>query len=339
MLPAPAPALIRVAAVGDIMWGSTYPWNDGRHLPPADPRPAGLFTPFIDILSTADIAFGNLEGVIVEPDHPGARPKCDGLVKGCFAFRMPPTLAPWLVVAGFDLLSLGNNHVRDFGLAGEDATRAVLDTLGIAYSGREDEVARIRVHGRAVSMFAAATQSTGWSVNRPEPLLAAIGAEKAAGALVIVSFHAGGEGPDYMRTPDARETFIGLNRGHVRAFARAAVAAGADLLLGHGPHVPRGMELVSGRLVAYSLGNFLTWQRFNLSGPNGLTQVLDVTLAADGSFVAGRIHPGRQPEPGGPVPDPEGAVLRLVDELSRLDFPVTGVRVAPDGALIPPESP
>jgi hypothetical protein len=165
-------------------------------------------------------------------------------------------------------------------------------------------------------------------------------AEAGDGAdLVVVSFHGGAEGADRQRVPAGKEEFLGEDRGDLRAFARAVVEAGADLVLGHGPHVVRGMEVIAGRLVAYSLGNFATYGGFNLAGPNGLSLVLEVRLAPDGTFLGGRIHPARQERPGGPRLDPAGAVIPVVRRLSAEDFGAGAVSVADDGALAPPAAP
>ena len=332
--PEPAPE-ITIAAVGDIMLGSTYPYPDGRDLPPPDERPAGLMTPFAPLLQRADIAFGNLEGAIVALDDREARPKCDGLQKGCFAFRMPPALAPQLAHAGFDVLSMANNHVLDFGEAGRAATRATLDGLGIAYSGQRGDIARLSIQGVRVSLIALSNYEHSYNLNALDDATQVIAAETARCDVLIVSFHGGAEGPDRMRVPVGPEYFLGRNRGDLRVFARAAVDAGADLVLGHGPHVVRAIELYRERLIAYSLGNFATYKRFNLTGPNGLAFVLEATLAADGRFLSGRVHPVRQPGLGGPEPDPEGAVMPLLQSLSREDFPETGVDFGLGGEIVP----
>lgn len=324
---------ITIAAVGDIMLGSTYPYVDGRDLPPADERPAGLMTPFVPLLERADVAFGNLEGAIVAATDTAARPKCPGLQKGCFAFRMPPELAPQLKAAGFDFLSMANNHALDFGEAGRAATRATLDELGIVYSGQRGDIARTIVRGRKVSMIALSNYDYAYNLNDLADATAVIAAEAAACDVLIVSFHGGAEGPDKMHVPVGAEYFLGRNRGDLRVFARAAVDAGADLVLGHGPHVVRAMELYKDRLIAYSLGNFSTYKRFNLTGPNGVAFVLEVSLDATGRFLAGRAHALKQLGLGGPVPDPEGAAVRYLHALSREDFPDTGVDLGPGGEI------
>ncbi len=329
---APARGPITVAAVGDVMLGSSFPDETGGLLPPDDG--ASLLSEVAPLLRAADVAFGNLEGPLVDS---GTSEKCARSRPGrCYAFRVPTRYGRRLADAGFDVMSVANNHVGDFGDAGRASTRAVLAANGIRFAGAPGEVARLEVRGVRVALVAFST-SGGTNDVRDLPEAARIVAAAAQEAdLVVVSFHGGAEGADRQHVPPGKEEFLGEDRGDLRAFARAVVAAGADLVLGHGPHVVRGMEVLDGRLVAYSLGNFATYGGFNLSGPNGLSLVLEVRLAADGTFLGGRIHPARQERPGGPRLDPARAVIPVVRRLSREDFGPTAVHVEDDGAIGPP---
>jgi len=323
---------ITFAAVGDVMLGSSFPDETGGLLPPDDG--ARLLDEVAPILRAADVAFGNLEGPLVDS---GTSEKCARSRPGrCYAFRVPARYGRHLAAAGFDVLSVANNHAGDFGDAGRASTRAVLAANGIRWAGAPGEVARLEVRGARVALVAFST-SGGTNDVRDLPEAARIVTAAAADAdLVVVSFHGGAEGADRQHVPPGREEFLGEDRGDLRAFARTVVDAGADLVLGHGPHVVRGMEVYRGRLVAYSLGNFATYGGMNLTGPNGLTLVLEARLAKDGTFVGGFIHPARQERPGGPLPDPSGAVVGLVRQLSEQDFGPTAVTVGDDGRLTPP---
>ena len=126
---------------------------------------------------------------------------------------------------------------------------------------------------------------------------------------------------------EGHESFYGEDRGDLRSFTRAVIGAGADLVLGHGPHVLRGMEVVDGRLVVYSMGNFATYGRFDLSGPLGFTVLLEVSLAEDGRFAGGKLVPTKQEGKGVPFPDDTGRGAKLVRQLTQADFPKTGVRI------------
>jgi hypothetical protein len=77
----------------------------------------------------------------------------------------------------------------------------------------------------------------------------------------------------------------------------------------------------------------------NLSGPNGLTVILEARLAPDGAFLGGRLHAGRQERPGGPRLDPARAVLPVVRRLSREDFGAASVEISDDGTIAPPAAP
>jgi capsule synthesis protein PGA_cap len=328
----PARAPITIAAVGDVMLGSAFPDETGGLLPPDDA--ASLLAEVAPLLRAADVAFGNLEGPLVDA---GTSEKCARSKPGrCYAFRVPTRYGARLADAGFDVMSVANNHAGDFGEAGRASTRAVLAANGIRFAGAPGEVARLEVRGTRVALVAFSTSGGTNDVRDLEEAARIVSAAAADADLVVVSFHGGGEGADRQHVPPGKEEFLGEDRGDLRAFARAVVAAGADLVLGHGPHVVRGMEVLDGRLVAYSLGNFATYGGFNLSGPNGLSLVLEVRLARDGTFLGGRVHAARQERPGGPRLDPAGAVIPVVRRLSQEDFGAAAVRVADDGTLSPP---
>lgn len=323
---------ITFAAVGDVMLGSTFPDETGGLLPPNDGH--GLLAEVTPILMAADVAFGNLEGPLVDA---GTSEKCARSKPGrCYAFRVPTRYGKHLERAGFNVLSLANNHVGDFGDAGRASTRAVLEGLGIRYSGLPGEVARLEVRGARIAVLAFSTSGGTNDLRDVEGAARLVSEVSADADLVVVSFHGGAEGADRQHVVDGKEEFLGEDRGDLRRFARAVVDAGADLVLGHGPHVVRGMEVYQGRLVAYSLGNFATYGGFNLAGPNGLSLVLEARLAKDGTFLGGRIHPARQERPGGPKLDPTGAVLPVVRKLSQEDFGPAAVEVGDDGSLSAP---
>jgi len=152
---------------------------------------------------------------------------------------------------------------------------------------------------------------------------------------VIVSMHAGGEAGDVLRVPFDTEYYRGENRGDVVRFARSAVDAGADLVIGHGPHVPRALEIYRGRLIAYSLGNFATYYGIRVTGDNGLAPLLLAELDAGGRFLGGTVHSFRQKRPGGPAADASEEVFRLIRRLSQEDFPETAPAFLDDGRIEP----
>ncbi|HEY6098140.1 MAG TPA: CapA family protein [Anaeromyxobacter sp.] len=329
---APAPAPITIAAVGDVMLGSAFPEETGGMLPPEDG--AHLLDELAPVLRAADVAFGNLEGPLADT---GTSAKCARSKPGrCYAFRVPTRYGKHLAAAGFDVMSLANNHAGDFGEEGRASTRGTLDALGIRYAGAPGEVARLEVRGTRIALVAFSTSSGTNDLREVEEASRIVKAARDGADLVVVSFHGGAEGADRQHVLQGSEQFLGEDRGDLRTFAHAVVDAGAHLVIGHGPHVVRGMEVYRGRLVAYSLGNFATYGGFNLSGPNGLSLVLEVRLAPDGTFLGGRVHPARQEKPGGPHLDPAGAVIPVLRRLSEEDFGGAAVRVGDDGTLAPP---
>jgi hypothetical protein len=129
----------------------------------------------------------------------------------------------------------------------------------------------------------------------------------------------------------------GENRGNSRAVAHLAIDEGADLVVGSGPHVVRGMEVYAGRLIAYSLGNLVGYGgAFGVSGDLALSGILHVAIRPDGTLKSARLIPLRIGKDGIPRADSTASTLRRVGQLSRADFGRTAVRVEADGALLAP---
>ncbi len=318
---------ISIAAVGDMMLGTDYPQN---HLPDDDGVSfLRAVTPF---LSAADIAFGNLEGVLVDGGEPGK--KCKN-PNACYLFRSPMRYAERYRAAGFDVLSLANNHARDFGEDGRTSTMQALDAVGIQHSGREGEFASFEVKELKLAVLAyAVTQESNLMLDYE--LAAQTVVEFAASHdIVIVTFHGGAEGAAMMHVPFAEEEYYGEPRGDVALFARSMVDAGADLVLGHGPHVVRGIERYQERLIAYSLGNFATYYGISVDGVKGIAPILLTTLDGTGRFIAGKIISTVQLRPDGPSIDEQNRALNLIRGLSAQDFGEPGLVFSPDGSVLP----
>src|SRR5262249_32402773 len=154
--------------------------------------------------------------------------------------------------------------------------------------------------------------------------------------IVIIQVHMGGEGADHTHVKPGTDMFLGENRGDPIAFSHAMIDAGADIIIGHSPHVMRAMEFYKGKLIAYSLGNFAGYHALGYSGVVGVTGILRVTLRRDGSFVAGTLVPTHMVAPGSPRMDPQKQAIPLVSGLSKADFPKTGARIGVDGTVTPP---
>ena len=335
-VPAPVPLTdprsdlrVTFAAVGDMMIGTDYPRDT---LP--DDDAAGFLQQVAPIIGSADIAFGNLEGVLLEGGEPGK--KCSN-PSACYLFRSPPRYAQRYAEAGFDVLSLANNHARDFGEDGRTASMQHLEEAGIAHSGRVGDYASLEHAGLTVGVIAfAVTKNSNMMLDLP--LAEATVRDLAARHdILLVSFHGGAEGSDATRLPFAEEEYYGEPRGDVVRFARTMVDAGADLVIGHGPHVIRAAELYEDRLIAYSLGNFATYYGISVAGIKGIAPILQTTLDGTGRFISGRVHSTVQERPAGPRPDPAERALKMLSELSALDFGNSGLRFAANGDIEPVE--
>ncbi|MBT8077837.1 MAG: CapA family protein [Gammaproteobacteria bacterium] len=318
-----------VAAVGDMMLGTDYPEN---HLP--DDDGVSFLAEVAPILRDADLTVGNLEGVMIDGGTP--RKECKN-PRACYLFRTPSRYSTYYVDAGFDILSLANNHARDFGEEGRTETMKNLDAAGILHSGREGDFATTVVAGLDVAFIAFAV-----TLNSNLLLDYDIAGETVrqfaqTHDIVLVSFHGGAEGRDMTRLPFAEETYYGEMRGDVVRFARAMVDAGADLVVGHGPHVVRAMERYKDRLIAYSLGNFATYYGISVEGIKGVAPILVVTLDEAGRFVEGKIHSTVQLRPAGPSIDPDNQALVLMRNLSVQDFATPGLEFRDDGRVLPAE--
>lgn len=325
----PNGATLRIRSVGDMMIGTNFP---SGYLP--ENNGSDSFAQVSKELQDADITFGNLEGPICDGTTPSQ--KCANSAPGkCYAFRSPASYVTHYKNAGFDLLSTANNHANDFGNACRLQTESLLDEQGIAHSGRPGDIASIEVNGFKVSMIAFYTSRSSHYLNDHDTAKKLVAAQKANHDIVIVSFHGGAEGSKALHVPKGQETFYGENRGDLRTFTHDVIDAGADMVIGHGPHVLRGMEIYKEKLIAYSLGNFATYGRFNISGYAGMGVILETTLDENGNFVAGKLIPTKQIGRGVPTIDPEAQAIDLMRTLSTEDFGNTAVKIAVDGQIRP----
>lgn len=320
---------ITIAAGGDIMLGSTFP-NETR-MPPNDG--ADSLKAVAPIFQAADIAFGNLEGPMADS---GVSTKCSPTSTKCFAFRVPTRYGKYLKEAGFDVMSLANNHAGDFGDAARTSTRQTLDALGIKHAGSDKSqfsTAILDVKGKKVAFIGFAHNNISLNVNDLASARQAVLAAVKKADLVVVSFHGGAEGAANTRVPQQTEIFFGESRGNLPLFAKTVIDAGADLVLGHGPHVLRGMEIYKDRLIAYSLGNFATYGWFQLAGATAETMVLEVKIDAEGKFVSGKINPFVLRDRGILTKDETKSAIYTLRRLSQMDFPTSAPKIADDGMI------
>lgn len=305
-----------IGGVGDIMMGTAFP--SSKYLPPDD-NPEPLLGQIMDQLDNTDILFANLEGPFSDYDKLAKR--CKDTTK-CYAFRVPEHYVSTFYNAGFNLVSLANNHIGDFGIEGRNRTVRLFDSLGIRYAGPKDYPWSIFSIDSLSYGFVAFSPNKGTlNINETAYAESIVSMLSDSCDIVIVSFHGGAEGADYQHVTREIETFYGENRSNVYEFSHRMIDAGADIIFGHGPHVTRAIEVYKERFIAYSLGNFCTYRRFNLSGPNGIAPIIKVKTDTCGKFVEAKVIAVRQNSMGYVVPDPLNRVIFKLRELIATDFP------------------
>lgn len=321
----PAEHPITLDWVGDIALSSQ------RGLPPGGLAKA--LAPVRHLLRRADITAGNLEGTL----SIGGASKCGGIGGGrCFAFQAPPSTAGRLRSLGFDLVNLANNHSLDYGYPGRAQTIAALRRAGVAHTGLPGEIGVLRVSGVRVAFLGFAPYPADADLLDLSAARSLVRRARARAKLVVVIIHAGAEGAAALHVPRGTEHFLGEDRGNSRAFAHAAIDAGASIVLGSGPHVIRGVERYRDRLIAYSLGDFVGYHTLADTGVLSRSAILRVTLGAGGRVLAGRWISIRL-DHGLPRPDRSDASAKLAATLSRQDFPRDHFDFGPRGILrLPP---
>lgn len=320
---------LRIKAVGDIMLGSVTPR-------PVLPKGNGeVFADSIArYLDGADITFGNLEGVFITK---GVAPKkCSEASRKagrCYEFGMPDKYAQALKAMHFSVMSMDNNHNSDYGSAGVSHTKKVLDAQGIAYAAKKAPII-LDIKGKKVGVAAFGTSSISYRLSDLATAKRVITDLNAQCDLVIVSFHGGAEGLTAQHVKDETETYYGEDRGNLVQFSRTVIDAGADLVIGHGPHVLRGMDLYKDKLIIYSLGNFLTHGNVNIRDVRGNSAIMDVEIDMNtGNLVEGTIIPTKQVGRGIAAYDPSARAIQLIRNLSSDDFPESELLISAEGKI------
>jgi hypothetical protein len=311
-----------------VVWGGDVTLGSSYGLPPD--RARGMLAGVAPTLRKADLAAVNLEGTL----GAGGSSKCARPTPNCFAFQAPAANVAGLRAAGIDAVNLANNHAFDFGAVGLGQTILALRAAKIAATGRPGEIRYLTVGRSRVALLG--FSSYRWT-SPIRDLVAArrLVAEASARAnQVVVFLHGGAEGAGQTHVPFGEEQAFGEQRGNLRAFAHAAVDAGADLVLGSGPHVLRGIEVYRRRAIAYSLGNLAGYRNFARGGTLSLSGLLRVEIDARGGLTGGRLLPLKLVGPGLPVVDPRHAAVRLVAGVSRGDFGARAARLSPSGRIV-----
>ncbi|MBQ9216170.1 MAG: CapA family protein [Prevotella sp.] len=316
---------LTVSMTGDVMMGTTYP----SMMLPAN-NGADLFRDAKGVLTGADLTVGNLEGTLCDG---GKSTKGSG--PNSYSFRTPTSYGHLLKEAGFDYMSMANNHANDFGQEGILSTERVLREQGILFSGiaGRTESAVIERKGLKIGLCAFGHNSYTLKHTDLNTVGRIVDDLVKRCDIVIVSFHGGAEGRTQSHLPQGSETFLGENRGSLRQLAHFCVDHGADIVYGHGPHVVRGVEVYKGRFIAYSLGNFCTPYNVSLTGISGYAPVVQVSIDKDGKFLEGQIHPFLQTRGVGPRTDKQKSVITEMKRLSEADLPQSQASIDFEGHI------
>jgi poly-gamma-glutamate synthesis protein (capsule biosynthesis protein) len=280
---------VRLLALGDV--------NLGRRVGQVILKGDTLY-PFARVADTLrgyDFVFANLESNISDQQGRTEHPRNNMI------FTAPPAAAEALKRAGVRVVATANNHALDFGVSARDQTIRYLDSAGIAHCGTSGggknlyHPALLRANGIRIAFFAVTDLMNGTGVRWRDlvasadtgGLLPAIRAFRDSADVVVVSYHGGIE---YAPEASAR----------TRDFARQVLEGGADIVLGHHPHIPYGIGTEGGKVAAHSLGNFVFmqpdryWTRFSYALSFDI--VRDATGTRIRSLRALPLRAGFQPE-------------------------------------------
>jgi poly-gamma-glutamate capsule biosynthesis protein CapA/YwtB (metallophosphatase superfamily) len=307
--------------VGDMTFGTLNEWP-----PDGTGSLIAAMKPFLH----SDLTVGNLESALGDL----SMSKCSPRQKDCYQFEAPPYTAKDLKRDGFSAVNVANNHTLDAGPAGEASTDRALRAAGLRWAGRPGQITYLTRNGIRIALLGFAPWSYDANALDIPAAESLVRQAKQHAKVVIVMEHLGGEGDDYRHVKPGEEYFLGQDRGNSIAFTHGVIDAGADLVMGSGPHVLRGFQWYHGHLIAYSLGNFSGYNTLGLDPYTSVSAILHVTLNARGKFVKGSITPLRLVAPGVPERDPDRTATRYVNSLSRADFSGNGaVRLSAAGKI------
>ncbi len=299
-----------------------------------DYPPGGATELFAGVASDlhSDLTVGNMETALGS----SGTTKCGKGSSNCFAFQAPAAEALGVARAGFSAVNVANNHTDDAGPTGMAQTDAALRAARLLWTGRPGQITYTVRHGVRIALLGFAPYDYDSNLLNIPAAVAQVRQAAAHAQLVIVFIHAGAEGVTAQHVRPGMETYDGELRGNPIEFAHAVINAGADLVLGSGPHVLRAMQWYHGKLIAYSLGNFAGYDTLGLGGVTADSAILHVVLRANGTFASGSVTPIRLVGAGLPQRDPARTGIQLINSLSREDLGASGVHVNPGGVIVPP---
>lgn len=318
-------ATVSITWVGDMTFGTLNEWP---------PEGTGSLLDDVRPYLHSDLTMGNLETAL--GDLPMS--KCSPAEDDCYQFEAPAYTARDLRRDGFSAVNVANNHTLDAGLAGVTSTDDALRAAGLHWAGRPGQITYLTRNGIKIAVLGFAPWPYDADALDITAAQALVRQAKRHAQVVIVLEHLGGEGNDYRHVRPGEEYFLGQDRGNSIAFTHGVIDAGADLVMGSGPHVLRGFQWYHGHLIAYSLGNFCGYDTLGLDGRyTPVSAILHVTLDASGQFVHGSITPLRLVSPGEPEPDPDRTAISYINSLSREDFSGNGAaRITAAGKIRQP---
>jgi hypothetical protein len=298
-------------------------------------EPDSLLRPLRPLLADADVVLINVEGAIGSGYAPR---KCPPRSQNCFAFRQPSATAAALrrlADTGVVVGNVANNHARDAGDDGFVRSVMLLANAGVLVTGADTLATPVPTRrGDTISVLGFYTSSDSPDARDLEAVRRHVRRAVDRWGTVIVTMHLGAEGAGAQRTRDSTELFLGtIDRGNPVAFADAALESGATMVIGHGPHVLRAAEWRGDRLVLYSLGNLLTYGPFRLADPMNRGVVACAEIDSARAVRTAWLRPTMQLAPGVLQVDTARRAVTLIDSLSALDFPQTGVMVDANGFL------
>jgi poly-gamma-glutamate capsule biosynthesis protein CapA/YwtB (metallophosphatase superfamily) len=318
---APGTGTVSITWVGDMTFGTLNEWP---------PDGTGSLLDDVKPYLHSDLTVGNLESAL--GDLPMS--KCAPKEADCYQFEAPAYTAKDLRRDGFSAVNVANNHTLDAGPAGEVSTDQALRAARLRWAGRPGQITYLTRNGIKIALLGFAPWSYDADALNIPAAEALVRKAKRHAQVVIVMEHLGGEGDDYRHVKPGEEYFLGQDRGNSIAFTHGVIDAGADLVMGSGPHVLRGFQWYRGHLIAYSLGNFCGYNTVGLDAYTSVSAILHVTLNARGQFVKGSITPLRLVSPGIPERDPDRTAVSYINSLSRDDFAGNGaVRLSAAGKI------
>lgn len=313
---------LTIAWVGDIIPGNPEKDQLENH--------EILFEHTRDWLKDADITIANLEGNITN----SSSSKCTIFSKNCFAFKADYSFADALRSAGIDMVNVANNHSFDFGKKGFSETLETLASKNIIPIGVQDEISYNNINNTTVA-FVSFTHDTRLNfINDTKQIEKLVKKAKKSADIAVVILHGGAEGSEHKHTKKETEYYLNENRGNLSLAATSAIDAGADLVLGSGPHVVRGIEYYNDTPIIYSAGNFAGYDSLYLNEDSSNSLGFKITLQTNGDFLGGEVEQFNLGTNGIPKITTSESYIHSINQLSREDFGSNALVITDDKSLI-----